>query len=276
MKTFPYHFQASNITELMQGFQHRYFKSQSVIREDHKDTSDLHINKWKQNPYNNGVSPHFEYINNSWGFRCDHTALPVDIAAFGCSVTYGVGVPLGHRWTDYLQQHTNTLLANYAITGLSTSECVRMFTQLTRFIQPKTAVFLLPEFTRVQLSHYYKNSKDVDYFNAFTNYYTWIKQPEKFKACEAYYKLPETYHIDKFLIDIHTICTLAEARGIRVILASWAQETSKLIEQQNFECYTNSSKSIPWTRPDNHGRDLVHPGLQYHRRLADAFINALH
>jgi len=270
----PYHFAADNIQQLMQGFQHRYFSSQSNAHNDHGDRTPAHLALWRKDINNATCQEDFDYTNNSWGFRCNHTALPVDIMAFGCSITYGVGVPQNRTWASVLAQRLGATVANYGIPGLSTRECSHMFTQLTRFIQPKTAVFLLPEYTRAHLSCVVDDR--VEYFTAFDNYLqNRIKRrwPHRHTVCENYYNLPMTHHIDQFLMDIHNICTVAEARGINVVMASWAVNSNSILQTQQFDAYGTVCKTIPFIVKDQNGRDRSHPGVVYHQQLAQSIID---
>ena len=266
---FPYKFAATNIEQLLTGFKQRYGL---VELNDYGDRGAEGLANWTRNSYNQQFAhdPNFEYKNNSWGFRCDHSGQAVDVWAFGCSVTYGVGVPREYRWTDWLTKLTGLTCANYGITGLSTNEMARMFIQLARFQQPKHAVFLLPDYSRIMLSAV--TNGQLDHFNAFGNYqysHPMRLVPDRFQACETYYSLPLTNHVELFIMDLHAIATAAEARGIDVTFASWDSRANRFIHQQDFSHYGINCAKLAYVERDVLGRDQSHPGLYYHKTLAE-------
>lgn len=271
-----YHFRAANLDQLLLGIRTRYGLPVGTVQ--FADTLPHHIAAWSQHSSDPQFphSEHFEYHNNSCGFRCAHTGLPVPIMAFGCSVTYGVGVPQHYTWSSQLSRIIAQPVANYGISGFSTSEMAHMFTHLTRFHQPKTAIFLLPEHTRIMLTAV--SNGNVFSFNAFDNYrqsFPIGTSPERHRACASYYALPSTYHVDRFFTDIHTICTTAESRNIGVLFATWSRATQMLLEQQDLSVYTTQCSVLPFLQSDNQGRDQAHPGMLYHQHMAQHMADLL-
>jgi hypothetical protein len=269
-----YQYKASNIDQLLAGIKKRH--SLTSGPKHFGDTEPHDISAWLNDDYNKQFPHDFQYIANSHGFRCDHTGEPVDIMAFGCSVTYGVGVSQQHRWSNQLADLTGCTVANYGIPGLGNQEIGRMFAQITRFTQPRVAVFLLPEHTRTMLTAV--NQAGIIYFNAFDNYqYSWPRSqwPKQYQACETYYNLPMTHHVDHFIMTVHDICTIAEARGIQVIFSSWASTGNQLLQQQDLNMYSIPCNTLPPPPRDYKGRDQSHPGIMYHQQLATSIANAI-
>lgn len=55
----------------------------------------------RENP---GLDPNFKYRYNEAGFRSGPINNAAEVGYFGCSVTFGVGVPEEYRWTNLLDK----------------------------------------------------------------------------------------------------------------------------------------------------------------------------
>lgn len=236
------------------------------------------IRSWLQNLDNHKFKKflNVDYINNKQsGFRDQSDILlNPDIICFGCSITYGIGVPEEYRWSNFLKTDMNLTMNNYGIPGICTSEIVLMILTLTKFVRPKYIICLIPEYSR-QLLSYIENEGSIHYFNTFNNYEESFKEnKEKYEVSKLYYQLPISNQIDRFVNDIHILCRFAELSSTKLLIGSWSIVTMKLMEEIKIENFKNSYM-FDYLPPDNKGKDQFHPGIMYHYNLSQIIKNKI-
>lgn len=257
------------LDEFLQKFKLR----QDFTANDYQQIYDVNlenIKKWISNPHNNGILPNFKYFHNKNGFRDSDENFDSDILCFGCSVTYGVGVPETHRWTDILKKELNVKLNNLGVPGLSLTDILILYLGITKFVKPKYCIFLIPDFRREIFSKINDITGDFYFFNGFDNYkISWnqTKFPVEYNICKNYYSIPISYHIDKFVNSVHTLLMFAENHNTKIILGSWCSSTDQILRNIKINNFKNSAL-LRHIKTDKLGRDLVHCGIQYHARVA--------
>ena len=80
-----------------------------------------------------------------------------------------------------------------------------------------------------------------------------------------YYKIPNIVHTDRTRCYIDIIINWAKLKNIKIIIASWAQETLALLNNIEFENLTILRNQMLL---DNNGDDGSHPGVDSHKNLA--------
>ena len=97
--------------------------------------------------------PHFGYSINKYGFRTtDDIPNEIDIAAYGCSFTYGLGLPEHMLYHTVLGKELNKPVMNFGINGASVETITNVFLITSKHINIKHAVFLLPSLDRSQIA----------------------------------------------------------------------------------------------------------------------------
>jgi hypothetical protein len=210
------------------------------------------------------TQPNFKYTFNQYGFRDSPVQDTVDTCYYGCSISTGIGVPEESRWTNLLdQQHTWTS-NNFAIPGLTVEDCFLVFAQTARLVKMKRAVFFLPDTHRAIIAAHTDNNT-MQYFKLQANFCQRSakeKNTEIYNTAELLYRLPAAYFIDRARTAINLIRYTAELYDIQVILSSWNRRVIDLLK------YTPDFTAIPL---DDRGRDLLHPGTDYHGLVAEQF-----
>lgn len=229
-------------------------------------------NKWKEFPETEGHNCYFEYDHNSAGFRDTEIETDVDICYFGCSVTYGVGVPSEDRYTDLVNQHFGFKSNNFGISGVSSEEMLKMFLTLSKFINTKKAVFSFPDIHR-----YVMPINDLR-INMHPNFEELYDDSNILKISRHFYQLPEEYFVDKFKVCIHTIINIAQTKNIELYLFSWNSQCHELLIEETTH-YDNVKIISPVTL-DHRGRDSFivswgHPGINWHRETSKVVVNAI-
>lgn len=259
-----------NLDELLDIFSKRYY-----IYFNHEDYKDItKLKKWIINHENKGVSPMFNYRQNNFGLRDNDIQLTTDMICIGCSISYGVGVPENLRWSNLVSKHLNLTFNNYSIPGLSSQEIVLILLSFLKFVKTKKILILLPDMFRSQMPFETPegNITNVQIFDRFT--VSPIEHQKKLS--EMYYKLPTVYHLENFRLWINILLTCLSKEDVKLYLHSWSKKTLDFINKfckQGKNVYLNRIQDyIPL---DRKGLDLLHPGLVYHKKIADQFIELI-
>lgn len=263
---------SNSLDDLLLKFKNRYRLNDGINHNNSYSIDREKVIKWfkKQYDKNFPFNPFFEYRNNNYGFRYIHDESTPEMLCFGCSVTYGIGVPYRYRWSEFLSRELNVTNYNFGLPGLSTSQIFLMFAGILRYIQPKFVVIALPEFSRGLLSYINKTDGNIEYFNGFSNYeYSWPKKKYKlqYEICKLYYSIPMCYHIDQFISTVQNMCVLAENKNIKLFLTSWEEQTFTILKNIDIENFKNCFL-LKYIHKDTFGRDSIHPGIKYHYDLS--------
>jgi hypothetical protein len=209
-----------------------------------------------------------KYQFNSNGFRCDEFNTPSDlpIVFLGCSYTEGVGLPIEKTWgyllTEKIRIHTNKQIPFWSLAqgGKGIDNQVRLLSSFVQDHPTKFIFVLLPPPGRREFC-----------FESNTFQY-WIPNPtihvNHLKDVTG--KLfSDPYYIENedrksFLI----LDLIRKNQQAQVITSSWGCYPTPPIFNEFPEI-----KYIQWkivTSPD-FARDNQHPGVKYHRALAEYF-----
>lgn len=93
-----------------------------------------------------------EYDINEFGFRSTDFGTPSDLAVFGDSYTFGVGLPNHCLWHNLLAQSRSWRCANFGVAGASARTCYRLARYWLPRLQPKHAIFVMPHCTRLEVA----------------------------------------------------------------------------------------------------------------------------
>jgi hypothetical protein len=219
--------------------------------------------------------PHFNYVINSYGFRGDAIPTKSDLAAFGCSFTFGSGLPEHMLWHNMLSKKLNTSCINFGQPSCSIESIVDIFLIASKHVTIKKAIFLLPNIDRLQIAKKLPDSNLVKYFNIMSSYSSVSNEFYEIYSDQIYRALPEEeiYKICKnqlYLLDY-----IAKERGIQVYISSWEPKTYNFIKQLNLESIILplwESPSLEFAKSDL-ARDLKHPGYKHHELFANKIID---
>jgi len=225
--------------------------------------------------------PNFMYYGNSLGFRGTQEPLEqVDHCYYGCSMTYGEGVPFEGIWSNRLDQLLGTTSNNFGIGGSSVEESMLMFLATSRLVKMKRAVFLFPDYHRktVCISRR-ENVRDCIYWNLL-GVENWKNRPDidpylrnLRDAHGAHFRHPGVHHMDFFRTVVQHIQYVAELRGIEVVMGTWNENSAQML--RHMKDTDPSLKISNWTPMVDAGRDDCHPGILTHARWAEEFAKVI-
>ncbi len=159
----------------------------------------------------------------------------------GCSFTYGIGVPNENVWVHVLNNNFTEPAFNLGVPGASVDTCYRLFKYYVDKIKIKRIFLLVPP----------ENRREVFYKN-------------KFEICSQWSML----EAKMFLQEID--CELNCKKTIEAI--QW------LSHSHGINCYIQHSTKQPidsWICRDCSARDLQHPGIEVHKKIANEFLKKL-
>jgi len=227
----------------------------------------LHSDKWRY--------PHFNYTINSYGCRGDELPIMTDLAAFGCSFTFGSGLPDYMIWHDVLAKKLNATCVNFGQPACSIESIVDIFLIVSKHIKIKKAIFLLPNISRLQLAKKHPDYDLISHVNIMPGYVSPINELFGVEPDKIYRALPEEeiYKICKN--QLYLLEHIAKERGIQLYISSWEEETYNFVKQLDLESIVLplwASPSFEFLKFDL-ARDLKHPGPQHHILFVDKIID---
>lgn len=227
----------------------------STLEQDYKD-------EW--------VHEDFDYKFSELGFRDTDLPAQIDLAAFGCSYTFGLGLPEHTTWHKVLAKHNNISAYNFGQPGASIKSITDMFHIVSNHVKIERAIFLLPTYIRfliagqrvdrVKLFSFLPQSKRTD-----DNLYG--VNPDLF-----YKHIPDIEFIRKMKDDVYAIEHIAKHKNIKLFISSWDRPTYDLLKIMDFK-YAKLIEE--WTCPKDPStqkdlaRDKLHPGMSHHKYWAE-------
>lgn len=237
------------------------------------DTEERYSNNLKdKNTYiqlrnNDWVHKTFTYKFNSNGFRCEEFTDTDSIMFLGCSVTQGIGLPVDTIFPTIIANELGLRCINLGIEGTSADTGFRLAQIWLEKLRPKICVPAFFFHTRLELltpesalnftgqwSMIGADKLDSFYRNYYIQFYEkWFLQPEN-----------ALLNIDKNLLAIEKMCNNL---NIKFIDGVKTYNTAANPEKKN-----HIIKDV-FHREPTRARDLIHPGVKFHRRIADSIIN---
>jgi len=193
------------------------------------------------------------------------------ISCFGCSNTFGIGLPWNDVWTSVLNQNFGDewLVKNYGVSGAAVDTMSRLIYNYTKIEKPKIICCFFPDIYRMEgydkginyFTPHFTEKKDIDKHNAYMEF-----------MCEEYGQ----YIFIKNFKFIETICKL---NNIDFYWFSWSNTildwSSKKIEKYlNIKNYLEGFKKEDfWEDPK--ARDGLHIGKNISKRIGDSFYQKI-
>ena len=222
----------------------------------------------------NQLSKYYEddvmYHVNQYGFRgnIDFTTKN-NIATFGCSVTYGVGLPESDTYSKLVASSLNKNLYNFGAPGSGIGKMCRYFSSTSDWFDYDTALFVFPNLYRVE-------HPTIDHENL-------VIGRNLLPSDETYTQLKTTFmYLDDehFFVDLYRnlnhILSVAASKNIKVFFSSWDDLTYKHLKKYLGK---DSDKLLP---PFNDkrvtvsfARDGKHSGGELHKNFANKIIGLL-
>lgn len=236
------------------------------------------------------------YDYNCFGFRINSRSEETEssdtkiIACFGCSQTFGAGLPYEETWPYLLQKklQNKVQIKNYGKSGCAADTIVRLIHNYLENNTPYAICCLLPDMFRRELFEYY--GKDIRTFNLLEG--KELKGMDLKQKCgakgynyldyQAYHRLSgEDNCMYQYIKNIKMIESLCKARGVKIVIGTWSIEILEKILKGQLQSSSLIDPSKPKYKPLFHwgalekARDGIHLGLQACALYADLFADVL-
>lgn len=212
----------------------------------------------------------FTYKIDDYGFRIENTESTFGV--FGCSYTFGQGLPVYMTWHNILSKRINENILNFGIPGASISTIADIFCIVTKHVKLSKVVILLPSFERLQIAKYNKNNK-IEIVDLTPGSNTKFKKFFYNIDTENLYKfLPKEEFVKKIKNSLFLIDFISAQRNIKTYITSWSADTYNVIKNINFDSI--DILPVQWINPTTDNLDLArdnrHPGPNNHAFFAES------
>lgn len=209
------------------------------------------------------------YNINDYGFRGDFDleSTTKSIAFFGCSLTFGVGVPEADCFTTLIGKKLNAVPYNFGVPGSSFNRSARYFELVSQHKKLDYAIFLLPDISRLEFPKI--NEENLTIQNIGSN----IGNDESYLK-KLYSVLSDEYLEYNTLKSVLLCIKIAKANNTKLYFSSWSPSTYNLL--YNF-LGEESRMLIPYfenlggkyENTAEFGRDGIHPGASSHLQFCN-------
>lgn len=209
----------------------------------------------------------FDYSINKFGFRGEQLPIETDLAAFGCSFTFGTGLAENMLWHNLLSKYLNKSCTNFGLPGRSIQTIVDTFLIVSKHIKIKNAIFLLPSISRIQVARTHPITNRINHLNTCVDYLSEINKSYGIDEAAIYRATTEEEMYKNCKNQLYLLDHISKLRNIQCYISSWETETYDFVETLDFSSVTMlpawESLSMDFRNTDK-ARDDLHPGPEHH------------
>lgn len=216
--------------------------------------------------------PAFSYRLNQYGFRQEGISKEADIGAFGCSYTFGQGMPAHMLYHNLIASKFNKSVLNFGIPGASILSIVDVFCIVTKHTKIKTAIMLLPPVDRIQIAKYNEENK-LAMLTLLPNNRSLHNRSYGIEEHEFFKVLPEDEIVKQAKNAIYMAELVAKVRDIKLYISAWEYHTHQFLKRMSFNYITLLPQwhNTPKMKNDL-ARDGRHPGPMHHEYFTEIIL----
>lgn len=216
---------------------------------------------------------HFDYDISELGFRGSDLPNKVDIAAYGCSFTFGQGLPIDAVWPNKLATQLSRTHYNFGQPAANIRNIAHMFTLSTNHVDITTAIFLLPPYHRTSIAAKSKFSEAISLIPIIPGYISNLEKNFQIDSEQLYKALTDEELLTQFRDYLNLIIFVGKLRNIKMYFSSWDETTYKFMRNLNL-----GDMLLPeWTSTQEllgeYARDGSHPGPKHHSHWTSQIIS---
>lgn len=231
-----------------------------------------------RNGYTNYKEDSFEYFINDCGFRGNWNigTEQKSIGFFGCSFTFGVGLPEQDVYTTLFSNHLGCKPYNFGVPGGSMNRATRYYSLVSKYQKFDYVVFLVPHIGRLELPRFDEYDNVGYVMNVMPNWQNADKNEEQYRM-RLYSALDDSYFEFDTIRNVNHCVNIAEANNTKIFFSSWDMPTYDLIYDYLGK---DSGMILPWFEvlefqrhtKTNLARDGEHPGPVSHSMFLERSI----
>jgi hypothetical protein len=221
-----------------------------------------------------------KYDINELGFRMNTPLEKIrnSVGIFGCSYTFGVGVPNEYIYTNLLNDNLGETICNFGIPGAGIQKITKAFISINSFYQLKKAIFVLPSLYR----HEFIRSKNevIEVLDLIHNYRT----EENLFQC-IYENFDDVTFLNEYYKNLNLIRYNAKIYGTEITFLTWCGKTFDLDRNFNINFIKDKINFIEVNemngvesnkiKVNDFARDGSHPGIRSHKQTFEKIYNIL-
>jgi len=233
--------------------------------------------QWWNDTYPNHAD--FNYQHNEWGFRSGPVVRDCAIAFYGCSITWGHGIPESTRWTNLVAAQHARSFNNFGVAGIGSDAMLDIFWATSQHVKMHTAVFMINECYRPRVV--LGNGQIIEYHTLTTttaNNNSSVQIKERVYYRDQLFRMPDEYfeHINvQSIIKIHRLCKLMNIRAIFSTFSENCHGQLLAIQEQLPITITAGPQTVlpgGYLDPQHtRARDRGHLGMEANQKLALLF-----
>lgn len=217
------------------------------------------------------------YKISELGFRLEN---PLDfiskgVGVFGCSITYGIGVPAEKTFCGQLQQKINLPVYNFGIPGAGIQKITKAFIALNNQFKLETAIFIMPSMHRFE----YMGIEEFNeiFSESYVPNYQPINPNRKAVYDLVYSNYDSIHFLDEFVRNMALIKANAKIHGTEVHFLTWDSELKNLAAEYKIKDLTkyktvrfpDIAEKVQGVEVKDLARDGLHPGVRSHSSIAN-------
>jgi len=218
------------------------------------------------------------YTINGAGFRGDwdfSNSADRNIAFFGCSFTFGIGLPVQDLFSTLIGKELGASVLNFGAPGGSFSKAARIYSQVSKYQKLDQVVFVVPHTGRFEVPITHNNA--VSMSNMIPNWPFANKDDERMRL-KLYEALDDNFLEMETLRNIDHCVSIAKANGTKIYFSSWDMPTYDTLYEHLGK---DSGMMLPWFQvvelktQTGLARDGRHPGPESNRIFATKSLRYL-
>ena len=209
------------------------------------------------------------YVINDAGFRSNcqiNQDSSLTLGVFGCSFTFGVGMPAQDIYPYLFGNHLGCIVHNYGVPGGGIDRATRYYSHVSKYQKFDYVIFLVPHTGRMELPKI-GGFDEVYSLNVIPNWVS-TNKTDKEQAERIYAALDDNFFEFTTLKNIDQCVGIAKAHNTKIYFSSWDIPTYDLLYDYLGE---DSGMLLPeftteWNNNQTkRARDGVHPGPRAHQ-----------
>jgi hypothetical protein len=247
------------------------------------DTIETYIKNGNKKYSENDIT----YEVNEYGYRTSKESNEVFkdnlVACFGCSNTFGIGLPLKETWPTILNQMLGDewSVKNYGVIGASNDTISRLIYNYTLNNKPKIICCYFPEISRIEVvdddQEFIINCMfgdlDHSYFKRFYN----ENELKKIKNTYDAHKIicNEKSCMFNFIKNFKFIETICKLYNIKFYWGTWSS-LQYILPNELIKKHFNDKNLISYSLIRNdYARDNIHFGKETNKKIANNFFQKI-
>mgnify|MGYP001302184242 CR=1 FL=1 len=217
-----------------------------------------------------GTGVDIDYKINDYGFRCKNFSSEKGIGFFGCSITFGTGLNQEDTWPGIVSNHFNTECWNLAMPGKGLDYCAMFSAMFLQDILPNLqaiCVYMPPSGRKSIIVETTEEDEYVSLQNINLDHDKYLNQ-QQLPVIPHNRFMKNDFNSEELLINLlwKSSNTFLNELGYTAILKGIADDYGipfVMINELDVPLFTESA---------DFARDLLHPGKNVHKTIAERIL----